>query len=165
MGLSWQQQLCQISFCRGALPGSQGGSPWTSSTASSWWVSGSPSPGASSWWAPCNLAQAKHATCTCALVPVHQKCFFSQCLKTVKEKFRFPGCEKERWGQGALQIEGRLGKFRERGKLGQRTMLCVPLNYFYDITLQFWKFNLLAKFCMSCCDYDLSFDAFDLKLR
>ena len=62
-------------------------------------------------------------------------------------------------------MEGRLGEFRERGKLGQRTMLCVLLNYFYDITLQFWKFNLLAKFCMSCCDYDLSFDAFDLKLR
>ena len=30
-------------------------------------------------------------------------------------------------GTGALQMEGRLGEFRERGEIGRRTMLCVPL--------------------------------------
>ena len=34
-----------------------------------------------------------------------------------KGKFKVPRCEKERWEQGALEMEGRLGEFRERGNL------------------------------------------------
>ena len=82
-----------------------------------------------------------------------------------KKSLDFQGARKRDGDRGLYRWRGDWENLGKGGELGQRTMLCVPLNYFYDITLQFWKFNLLAKFCMSCCDYDLSFDAFDLKLR
>ena len=75
---------------------------------------------------------------------------FGWCLATIEEKFIFPGCEKERWGQGALQMEGRLGEFRERGKTWPENNVMCPIKL-HNITVFGLFLELFCDFYHPVC--------------